>query len=166
MERITKSIDSARDSVQGLYRESDNRSSKLATTLENTLARITDWQERTALDPSRVHSANHPLPMTHTGSTDTQPIDIREESTKTKDNTLEIPMDSTDTTAQTTSGQVDIAQKELRIHSEPLSPSPILDRPITERCRDCGKMDNDINRCDHCELPFHTECMLQSPGGT
>ena len=52
------------------------------------------------------------------------------------------------------------------LHHQQHPPSPDPNRPIMDRCHGFGKIDAEINQCDNCELQFHTECMLSSPGGS
>lgn len=43
------------------------------------------------------------------------------------------------------------------------SPLEDLTRPRQEQCIGCGKLDMNIHQCDHCELPYHLECLVVSP---
>ncbi len=45
------------------------------------------------------------------------------------------------------------------------SPDEDLTRPRTADCFGCNKIDDDIQQCDHCELPFHLNCLIASPPG-
>ncbi len=45
------------------------------------------------------------------------------------------------------------------------SPAEDLTRPRTAACFGCNKIDDSIQQCDHCELPFHEKCLIAPPPG-
>lgn len=157
---MTKSIDSARNTVTDLYHR-DNRLNQNNTLPDGTTATNLDNTEVGTLDTLET-----PLPPSPTIARDTASTHQLSDSTCNREtNQRDITPPHTATLhSPPTPGQADTPDPTTE--SCQSLQLPDLARPMTDTCHGCGKIAANINQCDHCELPYHTECMLPSPGGT
>ncbi len=38
-----------------------------------------------------------------------------------------------------------------------------MTQPWLEKCQRCSTLDENISQCDHCQFPYHLECLVVSP---
>ncbi len=159
---LTNNIDANHGHVLKLCVAVDNTIASSATTLTDALTKVSDiastFTPSKTTNDTPAESVADPTPLKPVGPTNLslQTSDITPPESLHTDTEVNINMPTAITDQLT--GVQDSTSYD--------SPEEDLCRPRTAACLGCNKIDDNIEQCDRCELPYHRECLVTSPTGS
>ena len=169
---IARNFDTNNGNILKLCDVVNNNITSSATTITEALTKVSDMasafskSDTPALAPHSSH-ATHPLQVAVDDFTTGLAPTLTLESTAPPSSSDKLQAsdgsDATETPPALTTSVLTTLDTPIPPRCE--SPDEVLTRPRTADCFGCNKIDDNIQQCDHCELPFHQKCLIASPPG-
>ncbi len=172
---VTRTMDANNGHILKLCDVVNNNIASSATTITDALTKVSDMAStftNSDTSPLRPRHSQHAVTTLSTTVDDftTGIAPILNLETNVYPTPSDAPLDSDP--GHNKLGDASVAETRIPQQSDNLplgyeSPEEDLTRPRTADCFGCNKIDDNIQQCDHCELPFHQKCLIASPpGGT